>query len=732
LIDHLGKWINTWIWAAIVILIGAIFIFDVVTPLSLVVWTLYLIPLFLTLYVRQRLAPFFVAFIIVILSITGIFLSYPDVPINNALVNRVFFSMVIVVIAFFIWNYSETASDLAKRKDELQRTHELLENHIGNSPLAVIEFDGQFRITRWTGEAPAIFGWFPDEVIGKAIGELPWVYEQDAETVTAISAEMLNGKSSRNMHANRNYRKDGTVIFCEWYNSALRDSEGKLLSILSQVLDVTGRTHAEAALRGANTELSAANEELTAMHEELRQNLDELGKREQELTVKNEEMNTLNEELVSSHEELSQNVIELGKAEKSLEVANEVLEQRVADRTVRLEKALDDVRSGRQQLYNVLETLPVYVCLLDADYYMPFANKYFRETFGESHGHRCYEFLFNLNEPCETCETYTVMKTKAPHHWFWTGPNERDYDIYDFPFIDTNGSFLILEMGIDITERNMAVAALQEAHDILEIRVQERTTVLRQKNEELDAINEELSSSQEELLQSIEELGVSEETLRKNEAELKESLLEKEALLSEIHHRVKNNLTAFISLLSLEGAYQNTPEGRELRLDLQNRARSMALVHETLYRTKKFSQVDMDAYLSTLVTQIATTFPSPKPVNTTVSARSTTIDIARATPCGLIINELMTNSFKHAFPEDAVCGTPRADPCTLNVEFTESDGYYTLAVSDNGIGLPTSVDIKTTQSLGLKLVYFLAKHQLQATVEVKTTHGTKFTIRFKS
>ncbi len=125
----------------------------------------------------------------------------------------------------------------------------------------------------------------------------------------------------------------------------------------------------------------------------------------------------------------------------------------------RAERALN---AERQRLYDVLETLPVYVCLLDSGYHMPFANRYFRETFGESHGRCCHDFLFNRTEPCETCETYTVMKTRAPHHWYWTGPNGRDYDIYDFPFTDTDGSFLILEMGIDITERKQAEEALKE------------------------------------------------------------------------------------------------------------------------------------------------------------------------------------------------------------------------------------------------------------------------------
>ncbi len=124
-------------------------------------------------------------------------------------------------------------------------------------------------------------------------------------------------------------------------------------------------------------------------------------------------------------------------------------------------RAAESIKAERQRLYDVLESLPVYVCLLDADYRMPFANRNFRENFGESQGRRCYEFLFNRTEPCEICETFTVMKTRAPHHWYWTGPNGKDYDIYDFPFTDTDGSRLILEMGIDITERKKAEEKLQ-------------------------------------------------------------------------------------------------------------------------------------------------------------------------------------------------------------------------------------------------------------------------------
>ena len=139
---------------------------------------------------------------------------------------------------------------------------------------------------------------------------------------------------------------------------------------------------------------------------------------------------------------------------------------------VQKKKSGELVLAERQRFNDVLETLPVYVCLLTPDYYMPFANKVFRDLFGYYPDKKCYEFLFNRNEPCENCETYKVLKTNQPQHWEWTGPNGRNYDIFDFPFRDTDGSQLILEMGIDITERKQAQAAVQaerqRLYDVLE------------------------------------------------------------------------------------------------------------------------------------------------------------------------------------------------------------------------------------------------------------------------
>jgi len=171
-------------------------------------------------------------------------------------------------------------------------------------------------------------------------------------------------------------------------------------------------------------------------------------------------------------------ITERKRAEEALRNLNAELEERVASQTAEIRRTCEAVDMERQRFYDVLEMLPAYVVLLTPDYHVPFANRFFRERFGESHGKRCYEYLFQRTEPCEICETYTVLKTGKPHHWEWTGPDNRDYDVHDFPFTDSNGAPFILEMGIDVTEIKRAEAALKEANETLELRVAERTAEL--------------------------------------------------------------------------------------------------------------------------------------------------------------------------------------------------------------------------------------------------------------
>ena len=305
------------------------------------------------------------------------------------------------------------------------------------------------------------------------------------------------------------------------------------------------------------------------------------------------------------------------------------------------------------------------------------------------------------------------------------------------PILDeTGGPKYLLGISEDITERKKAEDELSTLYRELEKRVTERTADLNTaqqelilKNEHLNDLNQQLTITRGELQLKINILNIRELELQETATSLKEALAEKNMLLSEIHHRVKNNLAAFISLLSLNGAYEETEANKDLRKDLQNRARSMVLIHETLYRTQNFSTVDMEVYLTTLVGHIAASYAGSKGIRTVVDARGVVLDFSRAATAGLIISELITNSFKYAFPPAFDCLAVRGEPCTIRVTLSPQDGAYTLSVADNGRGLPAGLDPLVSKSLGLKLVHFLARHQLRAETCVIGDKGTEFVFR---
>lgn len=177
---------------------------------------------------------------------------------------------------------------------------------------------------------------------------------------------------------------------------------------------------------------------------------------------------------------------ESGETQGVFAAARDVTERKRAEK--QLEETAAALESERRRFREVLDMLPAYVVLLTPDYRVPFANRFFSERFGESNGRRCYEYLFGRTEPCEDCETFTVMKTHGPHRWEWTGPDGRNYDISDFPFTDIDGSPLILEMGIDVTERKLAEAELAKYRHHLEELVQQRTGQLEAANAQLEAV----------------------------------------------------------------------------------------------------------------------------------------------------------------------------------------------------------------------------------------------------
>ncbi len=162
-------------------------------------------------------------------------------------------------------------------ENRLSEALQRLNFHIENAPLAAVEFNNRFQITLWSNQAERIFGWSAEEVLGKRIDQLQWVHKEDMHHVAELSMEMLATRRTSNIHVNRNYRKDGSVIICEWYNSVLLNSKGKLISIQSMARDVTEQHRLEAALAKAFAEIKKLKDQLEAENIYLR---DEIVSRE--------------------------------------------------------------------------------------------------------------------------------------------------------------------------------------------------------------------------------------------------------------------------------------------------------------------------------------------------------------------------------------------------------------------------------------------------------------------
>ena len=208
---------------------------------------------------------------------------------------------------------------------------------------------------------------------------------------------------------------------------------------------------------------------------------------------------------------------------------------------------------------------------------------------------------------------------------------------------------------------------------------------------------------------------------RQAEIALRASLAEKEVMLKEIHHRVKNNLQIVSSLLHLQQRAMPDEASREAFRESENRVRSMAGIHESLYRTENFSQVDLGEYLRRVVEQVAASYRRPNIVCDVRAAEGVLVTVQMALPCGLIVNELVSNSLKYAFHGGAGA---------IAVEVVREGGQLCLTVADNGAGLPEAFQMETAGGLGMRLVQTLAG-QLRATLSVERGPGAKFRIEFE-
>ena len=210
---------------------------------------------------------------------------------------------------------------------------------------------------------------------------------------------------------------------------------------------------------------------------------------------------------------------------------------------------------------------------------------------------------------------------------------------------------------------------------------------------------------------------------KRTEDQIQASLKEKEVLVREVHHRVKNNLQVIYSLLRLQSKSITDPKALELFQDSQARVKAMALLHETLYQSQDLSHIDMEGYISTLTGQLFKSYGiSSNAVRLKLTIAPVSLSMETAITCGLLINELVSNSLKYAFPN----GRPGEVAIQLS---SNHNGAYTMIVGDDGVGLPPDIDVAAVRSLGWQLVPMLVE-QLNGTYELHRSAGTTVKLTF--
>lgn len=242
-------------------------------------------------------------------------------------------------------------------------------------------------------------------------------------------------------------------------------------------------------------------------------------------------------------------------------------------------------------------------------------------------------------------------------------------------------------------------------------------------NKKLKRANMELRSTMEELEETYEKFEAQNEELVHSEEALRESLVEKTALLKEVHHRVKNNMQIISSLLNMQAGVVSEPASHKSLLDAVGRIQSMAGIHEKIYRADNFSRVDMASYIEDLSRDLVALYGADNGApRITCRLDPVYLTVQQAVPCGLLINELLSNAIKH--------GRRESEPCNIELVMERADGRIILVIADRGPGMNRDLfESEKKQSMGMQIIDVLAR-QIGATLALDVSEGTRVTIQF--
>jgi PAS domain S-box-containing protein len=360
---------------------------------------------------------------------------------------------------------------------------------------------------------------------------------------------------------------------------------------------------------------------------------------------------------------VSAEIVEIGGEEHLLSMAVDITDRKTAE---------ESLNKAHQQLRAIFDTFPGAVNVVDTSRNILDLSESLRRLYGLSSregalGKKCHQVYRGREAPCPDCSLERVMQSgelvtrmiSQDHETFMGGA----YKAYTHPIKDENGQIWgAVECVMDVTD------------------------------------------------------------LFKAEEQARAALEEKEALLREVHHRVKNNFLVIIGLLDLQAAYITHDPTLAMFREIQERIRAMALVHQRLYQSRSLAKVDFGAYLHEMTANLFHLYGAdPARVSLNILAQDIHLSVDTAVPCGMIVNELVTNSLKYAF-DPRQCGE-------IQVGVLTTGPVHTLWVADNGKGLPPDFDITRCKSFGMRLVTILAR-QLGGSLRLDQSLGTRITVTF--
>jgi two-component sensor histidine kinase/GAF domain-containing protein len=491
----------------------------------------------------------------------------------------------------------------------------------------------------------------------------------------------------------------------EELKSRLAQAE-ELIAVLSHgEVDAVFSRQKVLLLRLKETEdaLRASNYQLQASEKQLREANQQLVAREEELLAANQQLDASNQQLRGSQEELSKVNHDLQERAKELECLYG-LSQLVEQRDITLEEIFQGLVELIPPGWQYPEITAARIIFGDGR----FQTNNFSET----------EWVQSADIKVNEQKAGTVEVCY---------PKERpEIDEGPFPKKERNLLNVLAERLGHIIERMRAEEALRAANQQLQANGQQLKAAneqLRASEQQLKAANQQLRANEQQLRAANQQLQAEIAERKRAEEKIQASLREKEVLLKEIHHRVKNNMQVISSILNLQSKHIEDEQTLKMFRNGQGRIRSMALVHEKLYESEDLAKIDFGEYIRSTTSYLFSLHRISEAVRLNIDIEDIFLDINTAIPCGLIINELVSNALKYAFPDG------REGEIRVGL-YSDKDGKFALIIKDNGIGFPKDMDFRNTGSLGMQLVIMLTE-QIEGTVELDRSEGTAFTITFE-